>query len=548
MTIRVWSTSAGLDPGDLVAGRDLVLDLDPRHGVDLARGIYVMDALPAAERFEVDHLAAQALDRWRADIDSELTLDAVPWAWIWELDLFEIVNPAVAAAYALRAALRDLGASTAEVMDVDPRGELLVRAVGRDLGIEVLRAPGAVSLRPTPGPQHRLPLWRRLRRLAFNSAAHLGTPTLLRRDSLLIRSYWPLTDVVDRLIDRPDARPALSLQNRPSGAWRQLRTALKGGWLGSPTPLDRRRAARLLPAARAAIDAGPGLVADGLQLGAVVRPDFRALAERRLTADAALARSVRRGLRRRPPARLLGRSDAEPSERLVGMLAREAGIPSLLIAHGAYLLPSELRDLEHCEEAIVWSRAVAPTMTWREGRVHVVGYPLTHSPPPVRSPAPPTSPVVAVLGQLGVETTCTIDKRVTAESYTTAIEAVLARFPDGKVVLRPAPGRGPGNARTAPRALRLVPSEHRRRDPDRGAVCAGRPGARRHVHSDLAGRARRDPRGGAQPDRLRVALAAGWSDIGAGGSLPAGAGRGAGRLRGAGHAPGSRRPAGRPRC
>ena len=60
----------------------------------------------------------------------------------------------------------------------------------------------------------------------------------MRRGSVLFRSYWQLMGVLDRMIEDPDARPAISIRKRPSGVQRQLRTVLQGGWLGDIITAD----------------------------------------------------------------------------------------------------------------------------------------------------------------------------------------------------------------------------------------------------------------------------------------------------------------------
>jgi hypothetical protein len=451
--VRVWTSSAGLDPRALAAGQDVVLDLDPRHGAELENGVYVLDALDPADRFAVDRLALASMNEWRSRMDGPLTLDGICWAWVWELELYEIINPLAAAAVALRSTLAGTRADAVELMDTDPGTQQLARAVAEHLGLSTRSSPEAAeaaSLRPRRRSAPKMPLVRRVRRRAASLVTCLGVPTLMRRGSVLFRSYWQLMDVLDRMLEDPRARPAISIQKRPAGVRRQLRTALRGGWLGAPTPLDRGRGRRLVPKALAALDADPGFQVEGMELGPVLAPRLRALVERRLAGDAAHAAVLRRGLRPGRPARIIGPCDTEPPERLVVAVGREAGIPTLLVSHGAYMLHHELPDLEYSDEVVLWSREVAPRMTWDNRCINVVGYPLAHAPRPPRRLSSIGRLRVAVLGQLWVETTSTIDKRVTARSYNTAVEAVLARFPDATVVLRPHPAAAESRLRGLP--------------------------------------------------------------------------------------------------
>jgi hypothetical protein len=123
------------------------------------------------------------------------------------------------------------------------------------------------------------------------------------------------------------------------------------------------------------------------------------------------------------------------------LLAREAGIPTLMLSHGAYLLPEPFGDLDVCDEVALWTRAVAPAITDWDRPVHVVGYPLPHAePPPTRTPRP-RAPRIAVLGQLNVPSTCTLDERTTMRVYETALAAIARHAPDATVLLRPHPAQ-----------------------------------------------------------------------------------------------------------
>jgi hypothetical protein len=120
------------------------------------------------------------------------------------------------------------------------------------------------------------------------------------------------------------------------------------------------------------------------------------------------------------------------------VLAQEAGVRTLMLCHGCYVLPQPFGDLDVCDEVALWSWHVAPDMTNLDRPIHVVGYPLPHDPPPPTRVLPEGRPPrIGVMGHGPVPTTSVLDDRITMRSYAVALEAIAARFPDAEVVLRP---------------------------------------------------------------------------------------------------------------
>ena len=438
--LRLHTSSAGLDPGALVAGRDLVLHLHPVHGDDAPAGVYVLDHLDAAGRRAADQASLGTLADWRARFDGPLTVEGICWPFIWQLPVFRILNGAVADAIGLRQAVRDVAPEVIEVADTDPDTLLLARAVGRDLGLEVRVAPDAAApgeLAPPPPPPSRA---QRLRRSVIGHVSALGFPSVLRRGSVAIHAYWPLMPLLDRMLAEPGHRPALFLDKRPTGVGRSLGLARKGGWIGTPTEADRRWAR---PRARALVEAvrADGRVdADGIELGEWLHPRLVRLAEQRAERDLATLRMLRRTLRRGRLRWIVGAYDVDPDARLIVVAAQEAGVRTLMLCHGAYVLPQPFADLDVCDEVALWSHDVAPDITNWDRPIHVVGYPLPVGDPPPTRPRPADRPVrISVLGQGTVPTTSVLDDRITMRSYVVAIEAIARRFPDAEVVLRPNP-------------------------------------------------------------------------------------------------------------
>jgi len=263
---------------------------------------------------------------------------------------------------------------------------------------------------------------------------------VLRRGSVAIHAYWPLMPLLDRMLAEPGRRPALFLDKRPTGVDRSLKLARQGGWIGSPTAADRRWAAPRAAAMVRAIRADGRVDADGLELGGWLHPRIVALAEARALEDLARLRMLRRALRRGRLKWIVGAYDVDPDARLIVMVARETGVRTLMLCHGAYVLPQPFGDLDHCDEVALWTWHVAPDMANLDRPIHEVGYPLpVDGPPPVR-PAPAGRPLrISVMGQGTVPTTSVLDDRVTMRSYVVALEAIARRFPDAEVVLRPNP-------------------------------------------------------------------------------------------------------------
>lgn len=440
--MRVHTTSSGLDPAELRDGADVVLELDEAHGVDAPAGVLVDDYLSVEVREELDAAAVTALARWRAHYDELLTVEGVCLPFVREWPLLRLILPTARAAAGLSRAVERHRPRSFEVMDSHPHTHAVIAAVAKRAGVDVIVPEGAAAPARTRARWRPEPLGRRLRRRVLRLATALGAPSLLRRDSVLIVSYWPLIPLLDRMLSDRGSRPAILLAKRPTGPRRILRTAMRGGWVGLPRP---RRALRAPGPAAQALDAarsGPTSSLDlcGLPLGGLVHARALDLLRAGAGADLADAEVLRRAMSRGRATRLVAGSVVDPDTRLIVSVAGEAGIRTLLLAHGAYLLPQPLVDMELGDELALWSWSVAPPLSNRDRPIHVVGYPLPHAPPPTRElTRGRDDPTVVVLGQNGHPYTSTIDARVAMQQYTAAIRAVAARFPRAAVVLRPHP-------------------------------------------------------------------------------------------------------------
>jgi hypothetical protein len=155
----------------------------------------------------------------------------------------------------------------------------------------------------------------------------------------------------------------------------------------------------------------------------------------------ATAATIRAAYRRHRPGLVLATYDTEPLPRLVVSLARESGIRTFLVSHGAYLMPQTLKDMELGDEAAIYSEAVGFPGMRRDRPVHVVGYPMPTLPPSESATAPRAVPRVVVLGQNGHPYTTRFDERVVARHFSAALTALEATLPEAQVILRPHPSQ-----------------------------------------------------------------------------------------------------------
>lgn len=470
--LRLHASSAGVDPAALVPGEDLVLELHPAHGTDAPDGTYVFDHVPAAARRGIDLAVLDALKAWRARLDAPLTEAGVCWPFVWHSELYRLLIPLVARALALRDAVQALepdeivltqrdapSARLAEAVGgvaIAAGGTLpLTQAVGAATGVPVRVDPAAAPARPARAMPPAVPALRRARRAALGTVTRFGAPSWTRSDSVLFRSFWPLMPLFDRVLSDADLRPAVFLDQRPVGVGRTLRAAVQGGWVGIPTEVDRLRSRRAAQRMVDAVHDDPSFEVDGLELGGLLQRLLTEFVEGRAVNDLAHARMLRRAFRRRRPAWLVVPFDVVPEARLRVLLAREAGIRSLGVAHGAFVLPEPYADLDQCDEVALWTDALGPALLKRAHVVHRLGYPMPHDVPPPTRPAPDRAPRIAVLGQLPVNITATIDERITMRTYEAALRAVARHRPDATVVLRPHPVE---DRAAVPEAVRRFPA------------------------------------------------------------------------------------------
>ena len=429
--MRLHTSSTGLDPRSLEPGTDLVLRLDESHGVDAQEGVLAHDHLGADARRAVDDAVNPSLAAWRREFDDELTIDGLCLAWAWE---FAFVDEGwlltIKDAAGLAAALDACAPPAIELADTDPQTERVARAAADAHGIPVIRAPDASAPRGAARPT-RAPLSRR----AIAAASRIGLPSVVRDDSVVVRSYWHMMPLFDAMLADRSLRPAIFFTSRPAGARRSAAALARGGLIGTPGPRTRARARRHARRVLAALAEPPTIDVLGMPLGPALHACALRAAHARAADDLAFAAVVRRAFARGRARTVVLPSDEDPPGRIVTAIARDAGVGSVAIQHGAVILPRPLVEGEVADVYAIWSAAVAPPLERFPRSFRVVGYPVAHEPPPTRRIG--EAPQVVVLGQGEDEHTSTMDARHRLRHYFAAVEAIATVAPRARVVLRP---------------------------------------------------------------------------------------------------------------
>jgi hypothetical protein len=446
--VRIYACSLGLDPARLVPGEDLVLSVDVAHGTDLPLGVAALDHLDLDGRRQVDVRAHHALVQWRRCYDERLTIEQVCWPFVWEYELFSrVFVPVIGTIMAIQSALRGRRPGSLLWCEQDESVPDLVRLAAAQAGWEVSIAPGGRSRGCSSNRRGARPV-RRARQILFAAATSVGLPSRLRAHSVLFSSYWPMMPVLDRMLDDRRWRPAIVATNRPIGVRRSLRAAAQGGWTGRPGPRARHCADAKMSAAVKAVSEMPGPIElDGISVERCLHKRCIEIARRRGTDDLAIGVMLRRALDRTRVHSVLVPYDHEPRSRLLVSIAKQAGIPTIVFQHGAYVIPTELHDMTVADVSAVWSPEIAAPIQFA-APPWVIGYPLTHEPPPpTRTRTGDGSPRAVVMAQSWELGSMLIDPRDVMRHYLTAVGAIRHTLPGALITLRPHPTDDLGPAR-----------------------------------------------------------------------------------------------------
>jgi hypothetical protein len=429
--ICLYASSTDLDPKVLIPGRDLVLSVEREHGLELPEGVLVDDHLDLGIRLEIDAAARDALFSWRAMHDDELTIDSICLPWLWEVELFiDVFLPLTRSTVGIARAMQASGCSTVEVRVGDESLARLVRAAGgRVVGPRDAQWED-VSTRKEPNSTAG-----GARRRMVTAGARVGLPSFLRPGAVPVLGYWHLVPLVDLMLQDRRWRPALAVQGPLPGRRRSLKVATQGGWVGLPGPLERRRFGRRVAEALGDLSCKPMEVL-GFSMGELFHSAIKRLGAHRGPGDLAQAAFLRRTLSSGKPRAVVVPFDNISEPRLLVAVAREHGIPTVVVQHGAFLEPLPVPDLQLADAVAVWSEAARPALAGRTDAVQVVGYPGLAPQSRLDGKRPRT---ITVLGQGQLRWTSVIDERMEMRHYAAAIRAALIAAPDAAIVLRPHP-------------------------------------------------------------------------------------------------------------
>ncbi len=428
-------------PPELAKGRHLLIGCPAARTASVPAGVLLDDWLDFPARVEVEDRARAATRAWVDERRGALTTDGADLGWIWEVELYrDAFLPVERLLASVRAAVRGLGAERLEPHGLDPRTvSALVDALA-PLGCEVFPAGGDELEVPEPltslsGVQRAL------------IASGIGAPQRVRGNVLVVNAPTSLS--VAKALAAPGGRdPVLDPASLPALGRAGLARALwRGGWVGVPGGVRRRRSAgRVNAALKAAADVAP---ADepAAQLAHARAVE---LLQRRAPGTLALVDRNARALARGRIEVVAVPFDSLASVRVLLSASRAAGVPSLLIQHGYAPEPND-PDKGQADHTAAWAERDAREVRERHGRdATVTGSPAA---PPVRSPAKPagSGPTLALV-QSPTLFSARWDARVSQRFVAESLRAVEQARPGSEIVLRPHP------LEPSPEAfLRLVP-------------------------------------------------------------------------------------------
>jgi len=439
--LRLWP---GPDeaPGELRAGRDLLAGCPAARTVSVPQGVLLDDWLDMPARVQVEERARAGARSWVSDRREALTAQGADLGWIWEIELYRDAFLAVERLLAsATAAVEGLGADRLEVAGPHARTVAALGAALAPLGCAVVSAGTPAELALPEG----LTSLSRVQRLLV--ASGMGAPQRVLGQVLVVNAPTS-APVVAALARGGGLAPVLDPASLPGLPRAELaRTLWRGGWVGVPGAVRRRRSAAMVGRALAAA----GEVAPAQEPAAELAHEHALeLLARRAQATLALVDRNARALAKGCIGAVVVPFDSLASVRVLLAASRAAGVPSLLVQHGYAPEPND-PDKGEADHTAAWAERDAGDVRERHGRnATVTGNPAA---PSARSRPRPArgGPTLALL-QGPTVFSARWDARVSQRFVAESLAALDHVRPGGEVILRPHPLEPSPDA-----FLRLVP-------------------------------------------------------------------------------------------
>ena len=428
-------------PPELAKGRHLLAACPAARTVSIPGGVLLDDWLDFPARVEVEERARAATRAWVEQRRAALTAEGTDLGWIWEVELLrDAFLPVGRLLASVRAAVKGLGAERLEVHELDPpTAGALVEALA-PLGCAVM-ASGVAPL-AVPDPLSSLS---RAQRLLI--ASGVGAPQRVRGSVLVVNAPTSLP-VAKQLANGPGRRPVLDPASLPAlGKPALARTLWRGGWVGVPGGLRRRRSARKV---RRALEAARKVPPPAEPAAELAHERALELLGRRAPGTVALVDRHARALATGRIELVAVPFDSLSSVRVLLAATRDAGVPSLLVQHGYAPEPND-PDKGQADHTAAWAERDAREVRGRHGReATVTGNPAA---PAGASPSRPASgrPTLALV-QSPTVFSARWDARVSQRFVAQALRTLEEDRPGSEVLLRPHPLEPSPDA-----FLRLVP-------------------------------------------------------------------------------------------
>lgn len=415
-------------PPELDRGRHLLVACPAARTVAVPEGVLLDDWLDFSARVEVEDRARAATRAWVEERRAALTVEGADLGWIWEVELYrDAFLPVERMLASARAAIGGLEADELETHGLDARTVAALVEELAPLGCRV-EAAGVAEL-DVPDPLSSLS---GLQRALIASGA--GAPQRIRGSVLVVNA--PTSLPVVKALARPGGRePVLDPASLPVlGRVGLARALARGGWVGVPGGVRRRRSAAKVSAALGAAAAVAPAEEPAAQLAHERAVE---LLQRRAPGTLALVDRNARALAAGRIELVVVPFDSLSSVRVLLSASRAAGVPSLLVQHGYAPEPND-PDKGEADHTAAWAERDAREVRERHGRAATVtGNPAA---PPQRSPAKPGrgGPTLALV-QSPTVFSARWDARVSQRFVSESLRAVERERPGSEVVLRPHP-------------------------------------------------------------------------------------------------------------